>query len=268
MNTKPSSTFRFLESHEVFTLEEYKASVDPTVAGATRYLNLQNAVKRGQAYRLKRGLYASNIGIYRDRVPNAMLVAARADRDAVITHHSALEAHGVAHTPLRTVYFTSPRNIADFDVRGYSFRHVPPPTTPSPGSLEEYVTRLRTGDALVRVTTRERTLIDCLQRQAPGGGLEELLRSISGFPGLSLELIRRYAGLLNSPTLLARALWILDLGRDLWQIDREALTAMRPLLGRGTYWLQRRRPNEQYRFIAEWRLYVPEGLPYEEWLRG
>ena len=70
--TKPSSTLRYLEGHEVFTLDEYSSTVDPTVSERTRYTNLQNAMRRGQAYRLKRGLYASNIGVYRDRVPNVL----------------------------------------------------------------------------------------------------------------------------------------------------------------------------------------------------
>ena len=40
------------------------------------------------------------------------------------------------------------------------------------------------------------------------------------------------------------------------------------MLGRGTYWLGRRRPGEQYELVAGWRLSVPAGLPYEEWLAG
>ena len=110
--------------HEVFTLEEYVTAVDPTVAERTRYTNLQNAVARGSAYRVRRGLYASNLGVYRDRVPNVYLVATRAVEDAVLTHHSALEAHGVAHSPLRTVYFTSTTKMGDFEVRGYRFHRV------------------------------------------------------------------------------------------------------------------------------------------------
>ena len=99
MDTKSSAALRYLESHEVFTLEEYLSTVDETVTERTRYSNLQNALRRGQAYRIRRGLYASNLGVYRDRVPNVFLVAAKTAADAVITHHSALEAsRGRPHT--------------------------------------------------------------------------------------------------------------------------------------------------------------------------
>jgi hypothetical protein len=85
MDTKPSATLRFLEDHEAFTLEEFMAAADPTVSERTRYTNLQNAVTRGSAYRVRRGLYASNLGVYRDRVPNVYLVATKAAEDAVLT---------------------------------------------------------------------------------------------------------------------------------------------------------------------------------------
>ncbi len=101
--------------------------------GRTRYENLQNAVARGHTYRVKRGLYASNLGVFRDRVPNVYLVAAKAAPDAAVSHHSALEAHGVAHTPLRTAYVTSTHRLRDFSVRGYRFKRVAPSGVSDPG---------------------------------------------------------------------------------------------------------------------------------------
>jgi predicted transcriptional regulator of viral defense system len=269
MNTKPSSTLRFLESHEVFTLAEYMTAVDPSVTERTRYLNLQNAVERGQAYRAKRGLYASNIGVYRDRVPDVFLVAAKAAEDAVLTHHTALEAHGVAHSPFRTVYYTSARKLRDFDVRGYRFTRVAPPAlSDRAATLDGFVTRVRAGDVVVPVSTKERTLVDCLRELRLAGGLEELLRSVGGFTSLSAEKVSEYARLLGSPTLLARAGWVLDMERETWQVDPLELERMRAALGRGTYRLAGSRAGESQEFVARWRLYVPAGLPYEEWIRG
>src|SRR5450756_780569 len=106
MNTKPSMTLRFLESREVFTLDEFMTAVDPGVSERTRETNLRNAVKREQARRLARGLYASNVGVFRDKTPNVLLVASKAAPDSVLVYHTALEAHGVAHTPARTVYLS------------------------------------------------------------------------------------------------------------------------------------------------------------------
>lgn len=267
MNTKTSATLRFLESHEVFTLGEFMAEVDSAVSERTRYANLQNAVARDLAYRVKRGLYASNLGVYRDRVPNVHLVAAAAASDAVVSHHSALEAHGVAHTPMRTVYFTSAHKVDDFQVRGYRFHRVALPRTSDPqATLEEFVTRARTGDALVPVTTKERTFVDCLSNLALSGGLEELLRSLGGFTSMSAVEVARYAGVLGSPTLTARAGWALELFADVWHVDHSVLEEMRRSLGRGTYRLLP--GGARQTFVSRWRLYVPADAPLEEWTRG
>ncbi|MRR36962.1 hypothetical protein EG829_20330 [bacterium] len=268
MNTaKSSSTLRFLEGNEVFTLEEYLDAVDPTVSERTRYANLQNAVRRGQAYRAKRGLYASNLGVYRDRVPNVLLVASKAAEDAVVSHHSALEVHGVAHSPSRTVYFMSGHKIADFDVRGYRFRRVVPPVvSDSDATFESYSTRVRAGEVLVPVTTKERTLVDCLRDVRLAGGLEELLRSLGGFTSMSTAALASTVHQFESPTICARVGWVSEMFQEDWGVDAEFLETMRQGLGRGTYRLLPHAKRQE--FVARWRLYVPADLPYEDWASG
>jgi predicted transcriptional regulator of viral defense system len=268
MNTKSSTTLRYLESNEVFTLEEYSAAVDPAVAERTRYDNLQNAIERGQAYRVRRGLYASNLGVYRDRVPNVYLVAAKAAEGAVITHHSALEAHGVAHTPFRTVYFTSSHKIGDFEVRGYRFHRVGLPASTHAAMPDQFVTRVRVGEAIVPVSSKERTLIDCVCDLRLAGGIEELLRSLGGFTSVSGLRVAEYARGLTSPTAVARAGWVLEMFGEGWRVDASVLDGMRAALGRGTYRLMPISDGRPVQFVARWRLYVPAGLPYAEWVRG
>lgn len=276
LNTKPSATLRYLETHEVFTLSEYLAEVDDTVGERVRYQNLLNAVRRDQAYPLKRRLYASNLGSFRGRVPNVMLVAAKAAADSVLAYHTALEARGVAHSPARTVCFVSAGNVAPFDVRGYRFRQAPSPGQRRRGRAlqadseerSRFCSRVRSGAALVLATSRERTLVDCLYRMDLAGGLEEFLRSVGSFSTMSSRDVADYVTWLASPTLVARAGWLLSLMRDDWLVDPEPLDEMRRVVGRGTYWLQRRRADVEYEFLSEWRLYVPAALPYLAWLRG
>jgi predicted transcriptional regulator of viral defense system len=269
MNTKPSMTLRFLESHEVFTLDEFMTTVDPDVSKRTRETNLRNAVQRKQVRRLARGLYASNVGAFRDKTPNVLLVGSKAAPDSVLAYHTALEAHGVAHTPARTVYFLSAKTMAPFTVRGYRFRRVAAKAVRSSSpDKATYVTDVRAGDVLVAATTRERTLVDCLARLDLAGGLEELLRSAGSFTTMTSEHVARYSASLGSPTLAARAGWLLELMSNDWLCDPAPLDQMRRSLGRGTYWLQPRRHGVEYEFVSAWRLYVPAGLPFLDWLRG
>lgn len=265
MNTsKSSSTLRFLERNEVFTLEEYLGAVDSSVAERTRYTNLANAVRRDQADRLRRGLYASNLGTYRDRVPNVYLVASKAAPDAVLSHHSALELHGVAHSPFRTVYYTSTRDVDPFEARGYRFVGTRPPK--QLGDSTRFNTLARSGEVLVPVTTRERTLVDCMRDLSSAGGLEELMRSLGGFASISADGVAEYLHVVGSPTVTARVGWALELFAEPWGIELEFLDDLAHGVGRGTYRLLRNEGPQQ--FVSRWRLYVPEGFPYGEWTRG
>lgn len=240
-------------------------SVDPDVSERTRYTNLGNAVRRGQAYRIRKGLYASNLGVYRDRVPNVFLVASKAAPDAAVSHHSALELHGVANTPMRTVYYTSRRRLDDFETRGYRFVRLTPPATRD-DALSTFVARARSGDSLVRVTSRERTLVDCLGNIEAAGGLEELLRSLGGFASIDFDRLYDYLTLLGSPSAVARVGWALELLVEEWGVDGSFLEKLEGHVRRGTYHLVRSQGTRS--FVARWRLYVPADLPYQEWVRG
>lgn len=269
MPTKPSTTLRYLEGHAVFTLDEYLAGVDPDAAPTTRYANLRNAVARGQARRLTRGLYASNIGVYRDRTPYVALVASKAASDSVLSHHTALEVLGVAHSVLRDVPFTSNHRVKPFVVDDYRFTRVPIPRALMTAGAAAVGTRMvRSADELVRVTTPERTVVDCLMRQDLAGGLEEMLRSAGGFPNLAADQVVEYVETLRSSTAAARAGWLLEMGTSEWHVSPEALVRLRRLVKSGPHMLLTGRATDQADFVALWRLYVPRGLPYAEWLRS
>jgi predicted transcriptional regulator of viral defense system len=264
MATKSSMTTRYLEQHAVFTLDEFMAEVDGTVSEPTRYTNLRNAVERGQVRRLTRGLYASNMGVYRDRTPRATLVAAKSAPDAVLAYHTALEAHGVAHSVSRLVFFMSDRRVNVFSVDGYRFQRVAAPK--GLAGTGAYSQLVRSGDDLVSATTPERTMVDCLMRLDLAGGLEETLRSVGGFPNMDSERVVDYVGALGSPTAAARAGWLLELGRAMWHVPGSDLDRLRTMIGRGPYRLGGSVPSST--LVAGWRLYVPAGLPYQEWIRS
>ena len=58
----------------------------------------------------------------------------------------------------------------------------------------------------------------------------------------------------------------MELFADQWRVDKTVLDQMQRSLGRGTYRLL---PTaESQGFVSEWRLYVPAGVPIEEWVRG
>jgi predicted transcriptional regulator of viral defense system len=193
----------------------------------------QAGPRSGYVEGVKRGVYASRVGMFADTAPDPLLVASRLVEDYLISYHSALEAHGVAHTPLRRVTLLSARRPFRLEHRGCEFVILLPPRT----LLGEWAE-----------------------------GIEEVLRSVGGFPSLNLGNVIAYLERLRSASTVARVGWVLSADPDLWRVTLAELERLRSRLGKGPYFLDRR--SHSNKLVPEWRLYVPEHLNPAEELRS
>lgn len=247
----------YLENHPVFTLDAFRNDMGN---GHTAYNLLTRAVRKGLAERVMRGVYVSRAGRFSQGEPDPYLVAAAVSRDAVVVYHSALELHGLAHSPSRRVQFTTARTTSDFTYRELEFRPYHPPRSLSPDGAVQSTTLVSRPGGVVRVTTRERTLVDCMNHMNRSGGPEEVLRSLSSLPYVDASNVLAYLKELESPTATARVGWLLDQRADDWYVSSDALTEMRTSLGRGPYYLTA--ANEADTWVPSWRLYLPRDADY------
>ncbi len=128
------------------------------------------------------------------------------------------------------------------------------------------MTAVRRGGELITVTSRERTLVDCLYNLKWAGGLEEVLRSVGGFPSLDTERVVAYLSQLGSATTSARVGWVLSADPDLWRVTPGQLEAIRSQLGNGPYYLDKKVLPQ--RLVKDWWLYVPANVDPVEELRS
>ena len=241
----------YLEEHHVFSLEEFRSELGE---GRTPYNLLVRATKKGLVDRVMRGVYVSRVGRFAQTDPDPFLVAARLSADVVMVYHSALELHGLAHSPTRPVQFASPTATAPFVYRDFEFRRYKPRSLPAADAVQS-TTLMRRPDGVVRVTTRERTLVDCVSRMDLSGGLEEVTRSLAGLPYVDASNVLAYLRELGSPTVVARTGWFLEQRASEWYVSADALDEMRSMLGKGPYYLSQ--DNEAGRWVPSWRLYLP-----------
>jgi predicted transcriptional regulator of viral defense system len=241
----------YLEEHHVFSLDEFRSELGE---GRTAYNLLVRATKRGTVERVVRGVYVSRAARFSQEDPDPYLVAAAVASDAVMVYHSALELHGLAHSPSRRVQFTSNKTPETFTYRGLRYRRYPPPKTAA-SVQSTSTTVVRRPEGVVRVTTRERTLVDCLSRTDLAGGLEEALRSLAGVPYVDAKNVLAYLKESGSATAAARTGWFLEQRAREWYVADESLEQMRGLLGKGPYYLSR--GNQAGTWVPRWRLYLP-----------
>jgi predicted transcriptional regulator of viral defense system len=247
----------YLEKTSVFTIEDFR-KVFPTVTG---YNLLCRAVKSGKAYHISRGLYASNTGRFADVRHDRFGIAAKLAADTVFAFHSALELFGVAHSTTSRVQYFSSKKKNQLIFQDNVFKRYPLP------DREELLTQtVRISDLkTVRVTTKEQTLLDCMTYLGRGGGVEEVLRSVSGFPYLDVEIIKSKATSLTSSS-IARIGWLLEQKQQTWDVAEKDLDFLQNLL-KGTTahrFVSRKKPNNGW--SKRWRLILPaSATELSEW---
>jgi len=235
---------------QVFTLAEVKERYG--LSDHAAWQAVLYAKRRGQLGAVRKGLYCvmppgSDPATYR---PDPYLVAAKAAPTGLLAFHAALDLHGVAYSSFNEVAVvveTWRRGFAVGDVR---LRFVVAPV--------DFGGQPLTREGVeVRVTDRERTLVDCCDRPEYAGGLEELLRSVASFPSINHERVLNYVRRYARKSLAAKAGWVLSRFEDRWGFPDGARAGLRELLPKGAVPFEREGPN---RFDREWGVLVPRSL--------
>ena len=234
----------------VFTLDEVKTRYELT--GHAAWQAVLYAKSRGQIGAVKKGLYyvvpsGSDPASY---VPDPYLVAAKAAPSGLLAYHAALDLHGVAYSSFHEAAIAVEEWRRGFAVGDVRVRFVVAPESFGGQTVS------REG-VEIRVTDRERTLVDGCDRPEYVGGLEEFLRSVASFPSVdharALDYVRRY----ERKSLAAKTGWLLSRFAQQWGFPDDVRAELQALRPRGSVTFER---AEQRRFDKEWGLLLPRTL--------
>jgi predicted transcriptional regulator of viral defense system len=241
----------YVQSSPLFTVEELARSYGKRSQNRSIRNMLYRLKQQGRVRQLTKGVYA---GALATTSLNRYSVPSRLRNDAVVAFHSALEFHGVANQAFQTVYYLSmrPRRAIVFD--GVTYHSVVPPRQLARARGLNFQAEL--GRDQVRVTTRERSIVDCLMFLEYSGGTDELDRSLTMFPSFDFAAALKYLKLLRMPWLYARLGFLLD--RHVEKLlfsgkSRDEFLRKRP---RGVAYLEKKKSGN--RWIPTWNLMVPE----------
>lgn len=236
----------YIETHQVFTVDDAYS----VASRASARTLLGRALDSGRIERVRRGVYVSKTGKFAGESPDPFRVLSTVDPNAVVSYHSALVAHGVAHSVSFECTFRSNAIRTPFEYGGV--RYVPFDDGDRP--LTQTVRARAYGSAIA--TTREQTLVDSLTRPARSGGSEEAVRSCSAFPYVDSETL--LALLRKSPAAVAARIgWLLEAKAADWNVSESMLEELESLLGRGPARLDPS-ARENRGWVGRWKLYLPE----------
>lgn len=207
----------YISKHHVFGIGDLLFQVDSRKSARTQ---LDRALASGTVERVRRGLYVSRFGRYEGVGVDPYEIVSALDVRAVLSYHSALEAHGIAHNVGFECSFRTDAARSPFSFSGITYKPYP-----SDSDVPTQKVRGRAFGSIL-VTSREQTIIDCMKHPERSGGIEEVVRSLSTLPYIDVNEIVELA-LGESASMAARVGWLLDMNRDRWRVPEERLEALR-----------------------------------------
>ncbi len=259
----------FFRKHPVFTGKELAGHLSSLgeVSRRKQESLLAYHRKTGRVVLVRRGLYAAiPPGADPDSYPiDPFLIAAKLTPDAVLSHYTALEFHGKAHSVHTHFVYSAFRPLGPLNFRAYVFRGAKFHQTLLRIGKENFgvSTAERSGQDL-RVTTLERTLVDVLDRPNLSGSWEEIWRSLESVEFFDLDKVVEYTLMLGNATTGAKVGFFLDQHRETLMVEERHLNMLRDMRSKQPHYLNRSK-RKSGRFVQEWNLMVPNEVIERTW---
>ncbi len=258
-NNGAMSTLAYMQTRQVFSVEDARHALKPTASAETMQERLKYYVRTRRLLPVTRGVYAAvPLGLDAGRFhADPYLVAATVRPDAVFAFYSAMSLLGAARVDWNVVTVVTSRRRRPLDVSGVrlDFLSVPPALA----RLHKQGVGLRSVDRqgrALRVTGPERTLVEGFREPGRMGGVSELVDAAASLPVLDLDLVERFLRAFDEKVLWAAAGWFLERHRESFSVPDTYLTRLERHRPHARVYLARR--EGRGRLASRWNLMLPE----------
>lgn len=211
---------------------------------------IKSLVRQGMAVKIRNNMYTCISGETGNSVANRFQIASSITSTSYITHHSALEYYGVTDQVFHEVYVASLKPFSEFDFDGYSFRYV------HSSHLDGVETPPMSGN--IRITDKERTIIDCINDMDKIGGIEEIIACILNLKKLREGILLRYLAIYNNQFLYQKAGYLLSKNQKILGLSDEFFKVCLEKIGKSKRYLSSDYKNGKY--DSTWQLVIPEAI--------
>lgn len=181
-------------------------------------------------------------------IANQFEIASKITSSSYVSHSTAMEYYGASDQVSYDVYVSSETRFTDFEFDGYTYRFIK--------------SRLRKGiispefGGQIRITDKERTILDCLKDMDKVSGYEEVLADIGSLRFINEEKLLVYLAEFDNQFLYQKAGYILYEFRETLGLSESFFDECRRQIGRSKRYLIKDLLNGKY--IEEWNLIVPD----------
>lgn len=219
-------------------------------ASEQQYKNwLAKQVYNKRIAKVRRNLYvqvdASNYPL-----SNKFEIASKITEDAFLCYHSALEYYGIANQVFNVVTVGSEKRFNSFEFNGVEYMH-------RPIKCHEEILNIVTSST--RVTSLERTIIDCIFDIDTGGGIEEIIYALEQIRYLDEYKLKAVLDAYNSVILYQKVGYLLEQFKVELGLSNEFFDMCAShLTNQVKYFLQEYYADIEYN--SKWKLMAPKNL--------
>lgn len=177
-------------------------------------------------------------------------IASKISKDSFIAYHSALEFYGLANQVFSDVIVGSSTRFNNFEFEDVEYINK---------VNKNYVEVINIITAGVRVSSLERTIIDCIDNINLAGGIEEILNALEQTKVLDEKKLLSVLESYNQVLLYQKVGYILEHFKEQLQLSDEFFeTCKSKLTNQIKYFLQDEYKEIEYN--ATWKLMAPKNL--------
>lgn len=208
---------------------------------------LKRLMSKGLVTKIRRGLYTCISGETEAPVANRFQIASALTPSSYVSHHTAMEYYGITDQVFYEVYVASETAFNNFTFDGYTYRYI---KSKFPDGVE---TVKYSGN--IRVTDKERTLLDSIKDMDKIAGAEEVIAGIQSLKRVDEAKLVQYLELYENQFLYQKTGFILScMKKDLGLTDR-FFSLCKTKAGKSTRYFSS--DTQDGTFNTEWNLVVP-----------
>lgn len=227
-----------------------KKDVDVGFDSEEQYQNcIAGLVRSKKIVKVRKGLYVS-IDQWGQTMASKYEIATKVAPDAFICYHSALEYYGIANQVFNVVTIGSESRFNSFMFEDIQYvRKLPHHNV----QIENSVT------AGVRVTSRERTIVDCIDNIDEAGGIDEIFYAIDQIRVLDENKLINTLNAYNSVFLYQKVGFVLSIFNERLMLSKMFFDECKAHLTKQVKYLLKNECSK-FEYNSEWQLMVPKNL--------
>ena len=204
-------------------------------------------MQKGYIKRVKKNFYVAMDIVNLTPVCNKYQIATQLGQSHYIAYHSAIEYYGFQNQVFNEIVYCGNKRINDFDFENITYHYVQ-------SKCDLQIEKKYDG---VRVTSLERTIVDCIDQMDLAGGIEEIYRVLDSIHSINenklIEILDDY----QKKVLYQRTGFILENFKEQLNISDLTFHYLHSKIGNSKCYLNSSKKIDNLIYDKTWNICVP-----------